>query len=58
MSNVPKDCSNYSNFFKFGRSVYGTVYRSKDKRNGAIVVIKEILKKKFDNPKEITQKKK
>ena len=27
----------------------------KDKRNGCYVAIKEIIKEKFDNPKEITQ---
>ncbi len=58
MSNVTKDCPNYTNFVKIGIGAYGIVYSAKDKRNGSIVAIKEILKKKFDNPKEITQKKK
>ena len=56
MSNdIEKDCINYSNFHKIGFGAYGTIYRAKDKRNGCYVAIKEIIKEKFDNPKEITQ---
>ena len=56
MSNVTKDCSNYTNFVKIAMGAYGTVYRAKDKRKGCYVAIKEIMKEKFDNPKEVTQK--
>ena len=56
MSNFIKDCSNYTNFMKIGIGANGIVYSAKNKRNGAIVTIKEIMKEKFDNPKEVTQK--
>ncbi len=56
MSNdIEKDCVNYSNFAKIGFEAYGTVYRAKYKRNGCYITIKEIIKDKFDNNKEITQ---
>jgi len=56
MSNPEKDCSNYSNFVKIGIGACGIVYRAKDNRNGYYVAIKEIMKEKFDNAKEIMEK--
>ena len=53
--NIVKDCPNYSNFIKIWYGVYGTVYRATDKKNG-YVAIKEIIKTKFENPKEIIQR--
>ena len=53
---IEKDCLNYSNFNKIGYSAYGTVYRVTNKINGCYVAIKELIKEKFENPKELIQK--
>ena len=50
------NCNNYSNFLKIGDRKYGTIYRAVDKKNGFYVSIKEIIKTKFDKPKEILEK--
>ena len=47
---------NYSNFIRIGHGAYGTVYRAIDKRNGLYVSIKEIVKEKFNKPKELLQR--
>ena len=57
MSNdIEKDCQNYSNFVKIGFGSYGIVYRAIDKRNKSYVAIKELIKEKFENSKEIIKK--
>ena len=56
MSNdIKQNCINYSNFVKIGFGTFATVYRAKDKRNGAYVAIKEIIKEKFPNSKELIE---
>ena len=53
---IELNCKNYSNFQRIGNGTYGTVYRAKDKKNGLYVSIKEIIKDKFDEPKEILKR--
>ena len=54
MSNdIEQYCINYSNFVKIGYGAYSTVYRARDKRNGSYVAIKQIIKAKFPNSKEL-----
>ncbi len=50
------NCKNYSNFLRIGYGTYGTVYRAIDKKNGLYVSIKEIIKEKFNKPKEILER--
>ena len=53
---IELNCKNYSNFQRIGNGTYGTVYRAKDKKNGLYVSIKEIIKDRFDEPKEILKR--
>jgi protein kinase len=50
------NCKNYSNFIRIGHGTYGTVYRAIDKKNGLYVSIKEIVKERFNKPKEILER--
>ena len=54
---VEINCKNYTNFIKIASGTYGIVYRAKDKNNGLYVAIKEIIKERFDNSKELIKKK-
>ena len=51
-----QSCPNCTNFLKIRIGGYEIIYLAKDKRNGCYVAIKEIIKEKFENPKEITLK--
>ena len=53
---IELNCKNYSNFQRIGNGTYGTVYRAKNKKNGLYVSIKEIIKDRFDEPKEILKR--
>ena len=50
------NCKNYSNFIRIGHGTYGNVYRAIDKNNGIYVSIKEIVKERFNKPKEILER--
>ena len=46
----------YTNCIKIGSGTYGIVYRAKDKTNGLYVAIKEIIKERIEQQKEIIER--
>ena len=50
------NCKNYSNFQRIGMGTYGIVYRAIDKKSGFYFSIKEIMKDRFNDPKEILKR--
>ena len=55
LNDIEQYCINYSNFVKIGYGAFATVYRAKDNKNGSYVAIKEIIKEKFSNSKELIE---